>query len=186
MNCPHCKGYQLEPNELEPGLVAGKCLKCQGALVSLMNYRFWADQQDSFKASSEVSNIQIPDVVETEDNNKAQVCPKCAKLMTKFQIGLDSRNRLELCTGCDEVWLDSGEWTLIKQMDLADKLPKIFTDVWQRNIRLERQEKIHKNRYERLLGETDFAKLDTFKQWLDKHPEKSQIKQYLITNLDSK
>ena len=71
-------------------------------------------------------------------------------------------------------------------MDLADKLPKIFTHAWQRNIRLDRQEKIHKNRYEKLLGETDFARLDAFKQWLDQHPEKAQIKQYLVTNLDQK
>jgi len=180
MNCPQCKGYQLEPKELEPGLVAGSCTKCQGALVSLMNYRFWADQQEFTKANAIETNV-----VETEDNKKAQVCPKCAKLMTKFQIGADSSNRLDLCTGCDEAWLDSGEWKLLKQMDLADKLPKIFTDAWQRNIRLERQEKIHKKRYEKLLGETDFAKLDAFKQWLDQHPEKAQIKQYLITNLDS-
>jgi len=181
MNCPQCKGYQLEPKELEPGLVAGSCSKCQGALVSLMNYRFWADQQQTTKPGAEES-----DVVETEDNKKAQVCPKCSKLMTKFQIGADSSNRLDLCTGCDEAWLDSGEWKLLKQMDLADKLPKIFTDAWQRNIRLERQEKIHKSRYEKLLGEADFVKLDTFKQWLDQHPEQGQIKQYLITNLDSK
>jgi Zn-finger nucleic acid-binding protein len=181
MNCPQCKGYQLEPKELEPGLVAGSCSKCQGALVSLMNYRFWADQQEPTKANEKRS-----DLVETVDNSKAQLCPKCAKLMTKFQIGSGSSNRLDLCTGCDEAWLDHGEWQLLKQMDLADKLPKIFTDAWQRNIRLDRQEKIHKNRYEKLLGETDFAKLDIFKQWLDKHPEKAQIKQFLITNLDVK
>ena len=67
---------------------------------------------------------------------------------------------------------------------MADKLPKIFTDAWQRNIRIERQEKLHKKRYENLLGEDDFTKLDAFKQWLDQHPEREQIKQYLITNLD--
>jgi len=186
MNCPQCKGYQLEPKELEPGLVAGSCSKCQGALVSLMNYRFWADQQGSTEECADGGAIQETEVIEVEDNKKAKVCPKCAKLMTKFQIGGNSSNRLDLCTGCDETWLDSGEWKLLKQMYLADKLPKIFTDAWQRNIRLERQEKIHKSRYEKLLGEADFVKLDAFKQWLDQHPEKGQIKQYLITNLDAK
>ena len=180
MDCPQCKGYQLEPKELEPGLVAGSCTKCQGALVSLMNYRFWADQQEPAETKVEGA------VIESEDNNKAQVCPKCTKLMTKFQIGTGSSNRLDLCTGCDEAWLDKGEWKLLKQLDLADKLPKIFTDAWQRNIRLERQEKLHKQRYEKLLGVEGFSRLDEFKQWLDLHPEEGQIKQYLITNLDSK
>lgn len=178
MKCPQCKGYELEPKELEPGLIVGACPKCSGTLVSLLNYRFWADQQKH--DTSAPSN----DIVETEDNAKAQVCPKCAKLMTKFQIGSEAVNRLDLCNGCDEAWLDKGEWTLLKQLDLADKLPKIFTDAWQRNIRLERQEKLHKQRYENILGSDDFSKLDNFKQWLDQHPEKAQIKQYLITNLD--
>lgn len=181
MRCPQCKGYELEPKELEPGLIVGACTKCSGALVSLMNYRFWADQQ----LKDESLGTDCSDVVaETEDNSRAQVCPKCTKLMTKFQVGVESSNRLDLCSGCDEAWLDKGEWVLLKKLDLANKLPKIFTDAWQRNIRLERKEKIHKQRYESLLGADDFSKLDAFKQWLDDHPEKAKIKQYLITNLD--
>ena len=181
MKCPQCKGYELEPKELEPGLIVGACSKCSGALVSLLNYRFWADQQ----SHENVHKIEAVDkVVDAEDNAKAQVCPKCSKLMTKFQIGSDASNRLDLCTSCDEAWLDKGEWSLLKELDLADKLPKIFTDAWQRNIRLQRQEKIHKQRYENLLGTEDFASLNAFKEWLDQHPEKEAIKQYLITNLN--
>lgn len=179
MKCPQCKGYELEPRELEPGLIVGACGKCSGALVSLMNYRFWSDQQ-SQAAASTCDEV----VVETEDNNKAQVCPKCSKLMTKFQVGVDASNRLDMCNGCDEAWLDKGEWQLLKKLDLADKLPRIFTEAWQRNIRIERQEKLHKKRYENLLGADDFSRLDTFKQWLEQHSEREQIKQYLITNLD--
>ncbi len=181
MKCPQCKGYELEPKELEPGLIVGACSKCNGTLVSLMNYRYWADQQGSHALAEPLEN---DDVSEAEDNAKAQVCPKCAKLMTKFQIGAESSNRLDLCTGCDEAWLDKGEWKLLKQLDLADKLPSIFTDAWQRNIRLARQEKLHKRRYEKLLGTDDFTKLNEFKQWLELHPEREQIKQYLITKLD--
>jgi Zn-finger nucleic acid-binding protein len=179
MKCPQCKGYELEPKELEPGLIVGACSKCSGTLISLMNYRFWADQQVH---GSEATSSE--DVVEAEDNSKAQVCPKCSKLMTKFQIGVDASNRLDMCNGCDEAWLDKGEWQLLKKFDLADKLPKIFTDAWQRNIRIERQEKLHKKRYQNLLGAEDFSTLDTFKRWLDQHPERETIKQYLITNMD--
>lgn len=181
MKCPQCKGYELEPKELEPGLIVGACSKCSGTLVSLMNYRFWADQQ---KQDNHPEAESVKEVVEAEDNSQAQVCPKCSKLMMKFQIGSESKNRLDLCSGCDEAWLDKGEWTLLKSLDLANQLPKIFTDAWQRNIRLQRQEKIHKKRYENLLGKDDFEKLDTFKVWLDNHPERAQIKQYLITNFD--
>ncbi len=180
MKCPQCKGYELEPKELEPGLIVGACNKCNGALVSLLNYRFWADQQTLESGATDADKV-----IEAEDNSKAQVCPKCSKLMTKFQIGVDASNRLDMCNGCDEAWLDKGEWQLLKKLDLADKLPKIFTDAWQRNIRIARQERLHKKRYESLLGADDFSKIDAFKQWLDKHQNREQIKQYLITNLDS-
>ncbi|KZX84254.1 hypothetical protein A3715_30420, partial [Oleiphilus sp. HI0009] len=152
MKCPQCKGYELEPRELEPGLIVGACTKCDGALISLMNYRFWADQQ-----SQTCEVVSTVEVAEAEDNNVAQVCPKCSKFMTKFQIGTESVNRLDMCNGCDEAWLDKGEWQLLKTLDMADKLPKIFTDAWQRNIRIERQEKLHKKRYANLLGANDFA-----------------------------
>jgi Zn-finger nucleic acid-binding protein len=176
MECPQCKGYQLEPRELETGLLAGACPKCDGALLSLMNYRYWADQ------NVEIEPVDSSDIV-TEDSSKAKICPKCTRLMTKFQIGNESENRIELCTACDEAWLDKGEWRLLKQLDLQDKLPAVFTDAWQRNIRLQRQQQKLKQHYEEKLGAGDFKKLDEFKQWLDRHPEKIDIKQYLITTV---
>ena len=112
------------------------------------------------------------------------MCPKCTRLMTKFQLGAASENRIELCTGCDEAWLDKGEWRLLKQLDMHDKLPTVFTDAWQRNIRLQRQEQKLKQHYEEKLGAEDFKKLDEFKQWLDVHSEKIEIKQYLITTVE--
>lgn len=176
MHCPQCKGYSLEPRELEPGLVAAVCPKCNGALLALMNYRFWADQHLKHASSSETHHASVEAVADAEH---AKQCPKCARLMNRFRIGLDTGNRLDLCEHCDEAWLDKGEWQLLKSLDLADKLPRIFTDAWQRNIRLERQQRFMKDKYEALLGAEDFARVDTFKQWLDLHPEREQIRLYL-------
>ncbi len=175
MNCPQCKGYQLEPVEIEPGLIAAKCSKCNGTQLPLMNYRFWLDRFSGVGNDSDALEIQ-----EVEDNQKALACPKCSRFMTKFKVGVNTTNRIDLCTGCDEVWLDKGEWRLLKQLDLHDKLPKIFTDAWQRNIRIERQQDFIDQRYKALLGELDFKTLSEFKKWLDQHAEKEQIKQYLI------
>jgi len=177
MDCPQCKGYKLEPAEIEPGLVAGVCPKCDGAMLSLMNYRYWMDQY------GRVDDVDGEAVI-TEDNGQVKVCPKCSRFMTKFQVGSATNNRIDLCTGCDEAWLDKGEWRLLKQLDLHDKLPKIFTDAWQRNIRIQRQEERFKERYQDILGAEDFSKLDNFKVWLDGHAEKSHIKHYLITKFD--
>lgn len=176
MNCPRCQGYILEPTELEPGLIACECPKCKGSILPLMNYRFWLDQTESHTA------VQSPLPV-TEDNQQAIGCPKCSRLMSKFKIGTQTSHRIDVCNNCDEAWLDQGEWHLLKHLDLHDKLPKIFTDAWQRNIRIKRQEEFVNNKYIDLLGEQDFNKLSGFKQWLNDHEYKEQMKQYLINNV---
>lgn len=178
MYCSNCKNTQLEPQELEPGLIAAVCNSCCGTLVSLMNYRFWADRYAS--STSVVANdIDEESVVESES---ARACPKCSRLMLKYQIGARSDNKLDLCGACDEVWLDSGEWALLKKLDLQGKLPKIFTDAWQRNIRKQKQEISLNERYEKLLGQEDFNRALVFKEWLLQHPQREAVKQYLISH----
>lgn len=180
MECPQCKGYHLEPKELAAGLIAAVCSKCNGSLLSLMNYRYWLDQQEA-RGSIESKSTETSEVL--EDSTGAKLCPKCSKFMTKYQIGSETKNKLELCTGCDESWLDKGEWQLLQQLDMQDKLPKIFTDAWQRNIRVTKQENTLKARYQEQLGKDDFSKADDFKQWLTQHPQKNLIKQYLNTTI---
>ena len=178
MDCPQCRGYQLEPLELEPGLVVAGCTKCEGVLLSLMNYRYWVDQQADVV---EAEDADLKEGLITEDSSQAKQCPKCSRLMTRFLIGEGSANRLELCGSCDEAWLDKGEWRLLKALDLQNRLPKIFTDAWQRNVRLQRRAQSLELHYQELLGAEDFKRANEFKRWVDGHPEKSHIRQYLIS-----
>ena len=176
MECPQCNKHRLEPFELEIGLIACRCMHCEGVLLPLMNYRYWIDNNPSVEISIEEDSV-------VEDQKQAKICPKCTRLMTKFKIGVDSKNRLELCSSCDEVWLDSGEWQLLKSLDIHDQLPSIFTEAWQRNIRAKKQAESLKQSYESQIGEESFAKVDAFKEWLDGHERKSSIIQYLGTKI---
>ena len=173
MHCPHCKTHALSPTALEQGLVAAHCGQCDGSLLPLLNYRYWV-------GASHTSEPVPNPVGDVEDNHHALQCPKCQRLMIKYRIGLDSGNKIDLCANCDEVWLDSGEWTLLKQLGFHEQLPNIFTDVWQRNIRRQRQAALQQERYEKLIGTADFDRIKDFKLWLEQHPHKEQIKQYLI------
>lgn len=172
MLCTHCPNTRLEPRELATGLVAAVCPTCEGTLLSLMNYRFWAD-----RFAAQTSDVEPAVVAESDSVN---CCPKCSRLMTKYQIGHGSEHKLDLCAACDEAWLDKGEWQLLASLDLQGKLPKIFTDAWQRNIRKQRQEDAVNQRYEKSLGADTFAQAHTFKQWLYKQPNRDVIKQFLM------
>lgn len=178
MQCPQCKGYSLEPYEIEAGLIASQCQKCEGTLLPLMNYRYWADQ------NPDIAPFDTSKPITAEDSEQAKLCPKCSRFMTRYTIGEGSENKLELCSGCDEAWLDHGEWQLLKTLDLQGKLPAIFTEAWQRNIRLKKQEASLKANYKERLGADVFDKADEFKQWLEQQENRNEITQYLVTRLD--
>ena len=67
-------------------------------------------------------------VEEVQDTNAAITCPKCARLMTKYKMSGFVANRLDVCPGCDEAWLDGGEWELLKALELSRKMPLVFTN----------------------------------------------------------
>jgi Zn-finger nucleic acid-binding protein len=175
MKCPKCRNTDLKPTKIEDGLPVMGCPDCEGASLSLLYYRDWAErnepveQNDSFDADVTVEN----------DAKTALSCPKCSKLMTKYSVSSEHRNRIDLCGFCDEAWLDGSEWTLLKSLELAHKLPTVFTDQWQRKVRDEKMESKKVDRLKRLVGESDTAKAVEVRDWLRNHERKMAIVQFI-------
>ncbi len=117
MQCVQCKGYELKPVQLEPGLVAAQCQACDGVLMPLLNYDFWQQQEE--KVANSVSCTLDGSSV-AEDNKQAKQCPKCSRLMMKYRISADAENKLDYCAPCQEVWFDNQEWNLFKKLEVAD------------------------------------------------------------------
>lgn len=174
MKCPRCLNQKLNPAELEAGLVCGECKNCQGRLVSLLNYRHWLIQLDYGQLETPQNPLKV------EDNVQAIICQKCNHLMTKYRMDVDAQNRLDYCGHCDEVWFDKGEWELLKKLNHHYHLPHLVTEVWQNQLRHEENERLLHKRYIKLLGDDEFRKLLDFKQWLDGHKAKVQIRQFLL------
>ena len=172
MKCTQCKDHSLDPVEIEPGLVVANCKKCEGILLPLLNYQFW-------------SNIQVKELPEEldldhiEDNKQAVICPKCSRFMLKYRIDIDQDNRLDVCANCGEIWLDKGEWELLKALGVHDKLPLIATSKWQKKLSEQILKDRQEVRYKELLGEAIFYKAADFKMWLDQQEQKETIVNYL-------
>lgn len=175
MYCPKCKNEYLKPTKLEDGLPVMGCQKCDGALLSLLYYRDWVERV-SFDCSTE---RQSPGVLSDSDTTTAMCCPKCSRLMTKYSVSGSLHTRLDLCSSCDEAWLDGGEWKLLKSLELAQKLPSVFTDQWQRRVRGERTEYDRIDRLKKAVGESDAEKAVEVKKWFRDNPNKSTIVHYL-------
>lgn len=175
MKCPVCKTPDLRPTMIEELLPSMGCGQCKGALVSLLYYRHWAEhhkpQQDT---SSPATLAEVP-----ADTTTALRCSKCQRIMTKYRLSGMVANRLDVCNGCDEAWLDGGEWQLLEQLHLSDKLPNVFTDTWQRKLRQEGSERLRQDILRRTIGDQDATKVESLRAWLNDHPAKSTILTYL-------
>lgn len=179
MLCPSCKGSSLQPVKLEKDLAALGCKRCRGVLLPILSYREWIERHpiESRMASRRKSKLVV------EDSTHAMLCPKCSGLMTKYRISADTENKIDLCIRCNESWLDSGEWQLLKQLDIQKSLPSIFTDSWQRDIRKKQSENLYERKYTEMFG-SDYQKVKQIKSWINKHPKKNEIMYYL--NMDAK
>jgi len=176
MKCPRCKSPELKPTMIEEDLPALGCASCQGSLVSLLYYRHWAETQMPLpESTAEDTTITL----ESSDTTTALMCPKCSRVMMKYKLTGTVSNRLDVCSLCDEAWLDRGEWELLEALQLNHVMPAIFTDAWQRRIRHEMVEGTRRLSLTRSIGEDSVAKVEAFAAWLKGNKHKSHILQYL-------
>ena len=176
MYCPKCKDTTLRASRLENDLPAAGCAKCHGALVPLLYYRDWAERHGEIGGEPLTQQAAIEDA---HDTNSAVLCPKCARLMTKYKISGCVANRLDVCPSCDEAWLDDGEWELLKALQLSHKMPQVFTEEWQRNIRKQVAEDTRRAILRKTVGDDALARTEAFKDWLKDQPRRKDILVYL-------
>jgi Zn-finger nucleic acid-binding protein len=176
MKCPKCKNVELRAARIENDLPAAGCTSCKGALVSLLYYRDWAERHANDPVALAVDHAVTEDV---HDTSTAITCPKCARLMTKYKILGTVANRLDVCPGCDEAWLDGGEWELLKALELARKMPQVFTETWQRNIRRQIAEDTRRLILRKAIGDQALQRAEDFKSWLKEQPRRNDILVFL-------
>ena len=175
MKCPSCKQVDLRAARIEPDLPAAGCPNCHGALVALLYYRDWAERHanDPLEARDRLAAEEAHDTV------GAMICPKCGRLMTKYKVSGSVANRLDLCLGCDEAWLDHGEWELLKALELSHKMPQVFTEQWQRNIRRQVAEDARRGILRKAIGNAALSQTEEFKRWLKNQPRRNDILVFL-------
>jgi Zn-finger nucleic acid-binding protein len=178
MKCPRCKTTDLAPTMIEEYLPGMGCGGCHGSLVSLLYYRHWAETQKPPTTPPSVP----PTAVETDDTTSAIICPKCGRVMMKYKLTGTIANRVDVCSTCDEAWLDGGEWELLEALQLSHELPAILTEQWQRRIRREQSEGTRRSILIRMIGADGATRVEEFKSWLSRIQHKSHVLAYLYRN----
>ncbi|MBE9060837.1 zf-TFIIB domain-containing protein [cf. Phormidesmis sp. LEGE 11477] len=167
MNCPICRTDSLEEISLDVGLLARKCNQCSGHWLSSEHYWTWLDSQksdasgESHNSGSHHAEIHHAEsysakptlvtlnsgLLPVADNETANFCADCARLMRKARVGKGLSFYIDRCSYCHGVWLDQNEWENLKTMNMHHRIPYVFSDSWQYSIRHEQlsQHKVSPN-----------------------------------------
>lgn len=175
MQCPVCKNTALSPVLLEQGLPSQQCPRCRGHWLGLNDYQAWLEAKGEILPEKPPSaHAPIAQTVK-----RAKLCPQCDHLLLKYKLGRGTDISLDYCGQCGGVWFDKDEWAVLKDMNLHDEVYKIFTQSWQKKVRIELSHQHLSQHYQHKFGSEDYAKIRALKAWLIAHPESSALLAYL-------
>ena len=176
MKCSSCKVGTLEPAYFEGLFACHSCSHCGGDLILLGDYIKW----QSNNVNDEIAPEASVDMV-AQETSRAMVCPLSGTLMTKYRIADDTEHRLDLSPAINAVWLDKGEWNLLKEKGLANKLATIFTNHWQRSIIAEERSALISDINQEKFGDK-YKQINEFKALISELPNRSEVIAYLLAD----
>ena len=180
MQCTSCKTGQLHSSFLDKNLSCRTCSHCGGHWIKLDDYFSWLKIQTPQPAVVEEIEVEV-DTIESEH---ALLCPETGAIMTKFKITSDTDHRLDWCNTSSAVWLDKGEWSLLKEKGVADKLNQIFSEEWQNKIIAETARNARESLLIDKIGEENYSRLKLVRTWL--HEQSNENKALMVSFLVSR
>ncbi len=175
MNCTSCKNGFLKPSTIEGQFPAHTCTDCGGNWILIEDYVTWLERNPDYQFAE---NVEFES--EVNDTQKALVCPASGSIMRKFRISAANRHRLDYSSAVGGIWLDRGEWELLKAEGLAGSLNAVVTRQWQNQIRENSAEQMFSNLYKNKFGIDSYEKVKEFRTWLNEQPKKSDLRAYLL------
>ncbi len=173
MKCTSCKSGQLLPSFIEGQFRAHTCSHCEGNWILVEDYVSWKERnpQFSFKTDS---------TCEAEDTKTAMLCPVSGLIMRKLRLSSNTVHRIDYSASVGGVWLDKGEWDLLKEEGLAGSLNSVLTTHWQRNVRLDSTKDNFSEIYKDKFGQDSYNKVKELRGWLAEQPNKADLRAYLL------
>lgn len=162
---------------LEADLPAWKCVQSKGVYIRFNDYQQWLETTDEENTTQEFQPIEA-----TPEDARAKRCPESGGLFRRYHISPKLPIHLDWSPGSGGIWLDGGEWELLKQHGLHRQLHNVISDSWQRGIRRDARKVLSKQRMAEKLGETDFQKVIELRTWLSNHLHRSEILAFLQHN----
>ncbi len=177
MKCTACNEGVLTPSFIDSLFRAHTCNHCGGNWILVEDFLAWQENNPEHQFDDELEYEE-----ELSESSKALFCPITGSLMTKFRISSKTSHRIDYSVTTGGIWLDQGEWLLLKQEGIAGSLNRIVTQPWQNKIRAQNTKDNFIHMYESKFGKENYAKVKELKNWLQSHPQKADLRAYLLAD----
>ena len=173
MKCTSCKSGQLEPSFMEGQFRCHTCSNCQGNWILVEDYVSWKERNPQFTFTAESQ-------CEAEETKTALLCPVTGLIMRKLRLSSKNSHRIDYSASVGGIWLDKGEWQLLKDEGLAGSLNSVLTAHWQRNIRIGSTKDNFAEIYNDKFGQETYNKVKELRLWLSEQDNKADLRAYLL------
>lgn len=176
MNCTSCQNGTLVPSFIEGQFRAHTCSNCGGNWILIEDYVSWKERNGDYEFSEEINAEESS----AEDSKKALLCPVSGTIMRKFRISASNEHRIDYSALVGGVWLDKGEWELLKSEGLAGCINSVVTQTWQRALKEKNTTQNFSEIYKDKFGEENYQKIKELRAWLNSQAQKSDFRAYLL------
>lgn len=176
MDCPSCQSGQLTPNFIDDQFRAHQCTNCEGHWILVEDYIAWKESHPDYEFDNSADGQRL----EAEESKQAMLCPQTGALMQKYKISAETPHRLDYSPHVGGIWLDKGEWELLKKEGLAGSLNAVVTHHWQNQIRQDSAKAAFEALYQDKFGEEAYQKVKEIREWLHNQPNKADLRAYLL------
>ena len=176
MNCTSCNFGVLKPSFIDGLFRAHECSKCGGNWILVEDFVSWKEKNPEHQISDDAQWAED----ETQDTSKALLCPVSGTIMRKFKVTAKTNHRLDYSNAVGGIWLDKGEWELLKSEGVAGALNNIVTQQWQNQIRKQDASNSFADIYESKFGSENYKKVKELREWLNAQPNKADLRSYLL------
>ena len=183
MQSPVYPDIALQPKELEAGLAVFQCPKSGGMWIPLANFLAW---KETHALQTEPANTASPAVQPDDSHRGALVCPESGRLLIRYKVGQGLKFQVDMSPITGGIWLDQGEWEAMKYKGLHTEINFFSTSGYQFKIRAAEYEEKLEQTFRNRVGNEDYAKVESFKQWLVNQPQKREICAYLLHHSEPK
>ena len=186
MKSPVESEIHLVKSELDTGLTSWRCPSSGGHWLPAPSYWRWHAQQSTELKNASISEKKLskltPTDIDTQLERPALLCPETHCLLVRYKVaGLGIFiDRSPVSGG---IWLDAGEWKLLKENNVHASLHEIFTTSYQKRIVREEAREALMHKFYTDIGEEVAEDLTHLAEWLKLHPKRRRIIAWLHEQL---